>query len=246
LGWLREGSTGRQDILKAFATRSGAAHVSRALAREVDSALDELLRSGAITARRAIRPEGTEDQLISAAPGAAALLEDSIGLPEYTAFAGTLPSTAASSPQEVLEGLVQIASVEGPLTARRLFRAYVLASGGQKVGKLIRRDLEQGLSLGETQRVLATDRPLGETDVADWTVRLPVQPAFELRRRGPREFQDIPPGELAAHLAATAKACPNADFDHIARECLRALDTKRLTEGIQARLRSVAVLARPA
>lgn len=109
--------------------------------------------------------------------------------------------------EEIVDVLVDIVGVEGPLVGERLFQLYVKGSGGQRVGGEIKRILNSAASRAERRGDLIGEDPLGLGGQKWRTYRLPDQPESVLREIGERgSLSHIPPREIREvldHFRAT-------------------------------------------
>ncbi|MBP2471708.1 very-short-patch-repair endonuclease [Crossiella equi] len=165
-------------------------------------------------------------------------------LASYPEFTGQVRPALEVSTAELVAHLAEIVAVEGPVVGQRLHNAYVRASGQRKVGHVIARALNSAISQAVRRGELVEDNPLDEAGVKPRTYRLPDQPAVRPRALGPRLFEQVPPAELAALLARAAQRHGWQDEEVLFREALAALGLKRLTDGVETRLRAVLALAR--
>ncbi|MBY8854037.1 hypothetical protein K7G98_39740, partial [Saccharothrix sp. MB29] len=74
------------------------------------------------------------------------------------------------------------------------------------------------------------------------TYRLPDQPEVRMRQLGPRSFEEVPPGELAALLDHVAERDGNTGGEALQRAVLEMLGLKRLTDNVKNRFAAVQVL----
>ncbi|WP_104478982.1 AAA domain-containing protein [Actinokineospora auranticolor] len=170
-------------------------------------------------------------------PGAAARSGVEVSEPaEYVQFGGAVPAVTGASRADLVAGLESVVAAEGPVLGQRLHTAYVRASGGNRIGKLIATDLNRAIGAAVRAGRLVEDNPLGEAGAKPRTYRLPDQPAFRVRHLGPRSFEEIPPAELAALLDLAASRDPGADLPALYRTALELLGLKRLTDNVKARL----------
>jgi very-short-patch-repair endonuclease len=156
---------------------------------------------------------------------------------DYAAYQGQAAATHAASRSEIIDSLVAIVRVEGPVRGSRLQTAYVKASGGMKVGSQIAKDLNGAVSAAVRQKRLIEDNPLSESGVKPKTYRLPDQPVHRVRPLGPRTIDEVPPMELAARLSALrASTGSDAQPETLFRSVLEDLGLKRLTPNVEALL----------
>jgi serine/threonine protein kinase len=107
-----------------------------------------------------------------------------------------LVSAATGTEEQVIEGLIEIVSIEGPIKCERLYQLYVEASGDPGVSS-VKRHLTNATTAGVRQRRLAQIRETGGKQ-ADKTVLVPGTPPVVIRYRGPRHVHHIPPSEIRA------------------------------------------------
>jgi very-short-patch-repair endonuclease len=166
-------------------------------------------------------------------------------LPGYAEYTGTVAQPLAADRQSVIDGLLRIVAVEGPIVGNRLHIAYVRAAGGQRVGKQVARSLNAAIAAAVRQGRLIADDPLGEAGVKPRTYRLPDQPQIRPRQLGPRTLDQVPPSELGALFRETAD---EVGWDHdeaLYRAALTRLGLRRLTTNVEARLAAVLTISRP-
>lgn len=152
-------------------------------------------------------------------------------LPEYLVFqgvAGDDPRTVSAG--AVAEGLARIIEVEGPMIARRAYAVYLRNCGIRRMGHELRSAMNKALASAIRQgRVVAEDE-FGKRGLFHSVVRLNGHPPVRPRRRGPREFTEIPPSELqaVARQLTQARDVVSGSDAHL-RATLECFDLKRLT-----------------
>jgi very-short-patch-repair endonuclease len=142
----------------------------------------------------------------------------------------------SSAPSDLVPGLLDIVSVEGPILSRRLFRLYARAAGislGQGVVSALSRALEQtireGLLVAEADRVI--------DGIQQQVLRTPEQPPVMLRERGDRSLDDIPLTEIAEAITYVKSQRGLTIEDEIFRSCLSLFGlsfTKRARQVLEA------------
>lgn len=130
------------------------------------------------------------------------------------------------------------------MTQERIFRTYVHAYGGQKVGAQIRRQLETSLKSAVRREMVIADNPLESRRFADYAFRVVNQQPDTLRTRGPRELEQIPPAEVIHLFRVLRLEWPHETEGALLRRALTLWDAKRLTAGVDAMLRTLLRLAR--
>lgn len=157
-------------------------------------------------------------------------------LEPYVSFEGALPAVDEASTAQLVDGLVAITAVEGPVLGTRLHAVYVRASGGQRVGHQIARTLNSALRTAVRQGRLVSDDPLRKRAAEYFTYRLPDQPDARLRELGPRPLREVPPRELARLLEALAHELGRPGTEELFRAALHRLGLQRLTDNVHAQL----------
>jgi hypothetical protein len=163
-------------------------------------------------------------------------------LAAYGQFTGTAVQVAEASRRDLIDGLVRLVEVEGPVLGSRLHTAYVRSSGSVRVTKLVAGELDKAIARAVREGRLLEDDPLGESGAKPRTYRLPDQPEVRMRQLGPRSFEEVPPGELAALLDHVAERDGNTGGEALQRAVLEVLGLKRLTDNVENRFAAVQVL----
>ena len=166
-------------------------------------------------------------------------------LSDYVAYSGPNgadPRTVSIG--EVADGLCLIIDAEGPMIAKRAYDIYLRGCGIKRLGGELKSTMNKALaSIIRQERVVSESEP-GNTGLIFSTVRSKGSPPVKLRSRGPRTFEEIPPGELRAvgkHLSETRDMRCGSD-EHL-RAILEYFDLKRLTTQVGTTL--LEILDRP-
>ena len=167
-------------------------------------------------------------------------------LTPYEVFRGRCTPTESASERTLIEELIGIIEVEGPVTGSRLQQAHVQAAGGQKVGRKIAHSLNSAITAARSRVLLIADNPLDDQGVKPLTLRLESQPEYILRELGPRDLdlRDVPPLELAAVMLSLAGRHGFADHESLFRSVLEAYGRRRLTPNVISTLTRVVPLAK--
>ena len=99
----------------------------------------------------------------------------------------------------VIDGLAEIVSVEGPVSAQHAYQTYARASGlpySKVLQSLLNRSVAQGVRSG----IFLQENEWGLVGQMNMVLRLPGMPPVSLRQRGSRELTAIPPYEVAAMM----------------------------------------------
>ncbi|MEX2649578.1 MAG: DUF4011 domain-containing protein [Alphaproteobacteria bacterium] len=153
-------------------------------------------------------------------------------LPPYKSWNGNAPDPRTAPPAAIDRSLLEIVTVEGPVTTLRASRTYARACGILRVGKQVRQMLNHSVNrLQRTARIKidgATDR----SGFSEAVLRLPESPEVVLRQRGPRAFEEIPLDELSAHFAR-AKRLGGLDDEAANRAVLEGFGLTRMTTRVR-------------
>jgi len=160
-------------------------------------------------------------------------------LADYVVFPGIgVPDPRTVSIGVVADGLCQIIDAEGPMIAKRAYDIYLRGCGIKRLGVELKSVMNRALAAAARQGRVISENPPGRSGLILSTVRSKGAPAVKPRRRGPRSFDEIPPGELRAvgeHLSDVLVMTPGSD-EHL-RAILESFDLKRLTPQIGAAIR---------
>lgn len=137
----------------------------------------------------------------------------------------------------ITDSLCQIIEVEGPMLAKRACDVYLRGCGIRRLGHELKGTLNKALSSAIHQGRVVSENEPGKSGLIFSTVRSRGSPPVKLRCRGPRAFEEIPPGELRAigqYISKTLHLEPGTD-EHL-RAILEHFDLKRLTTQVGTRL----------
>lgn len=158
------------------------------------------------------------------------------GLQPYSIWRGTTQDPRAISTTELADTLKEIIETEGPIVTERIYRAYIRASGLQRVGRQVRKVLNWALGDLERRKIVTISRQGTENGYAAATVRLAGSPQTVLRDRGDRDFMEIPIDELAQMYRLVRSEIPIEDEESIRRELLARYGLTRMTANVRQRL----------
>lgn len=164
-------------------------------------------------------------------------------LPPYRPFAGSVVPVGLAQRTDLIDGLVAIVAVEGPMLGHRMHSVYVRSSDGQRVGHQIAKMLDSAAITAIRHGRIVHEDPLHESGVRPQTFRLPNQPPVDIRELGPRPFEHVPPAELAAVMHAAGELVGWDDNEQVFRATLDRYGVRRMGPHVRARLTAVAPLA---
>jgi very-short-patch-repair endonuclease len=153
----------------------------------------------------------------------------------YPGMAGPHPRSVSAS--VVGDGLCRIIEAEGPMLAKRAYDIYLRGCGIRRLGGELKTAMNKALAAAIQQGRVVSENEAGKTGLIFSTVRSKGSPPVKLRCRGPRTFEEIPPGELRAagrRLSETLRLESGSD-EHL-RAILELFDLKRLTTQVGTRL----------
>lgn len=146
----------------------------------------------------------------------------------YSGAAGPDPRTVSAG--LVADGLCLIIEAEGPMIAKRAYDVYLRGCGIKRLGGELKSTMNKALANAIRQGRVVSENEPGTSGLLLSTVRSHGSPPVKMRRRGPRSFEEIPPGELRAvgrRLSETRDMGFGSD-EHL-RAILECFDLKRLT-----------------
>lgn len=196
--------------------------------------VENTLHSDPIPAPPSSQVNDAGDDNTNSDSGSLEAIEESTLAP-YVRFHGRVPSVVEATQSEIIQGLVSIVSIEGPVLGERLRSLYVIHSGGRRVGRATATVLNQALGRALANGTLTGDNPLREPGYSQTEFRLPDQPQISVRTMGDRHLEQIPASELAALVRETAGRAPTASRTELYRLVLVRLGRKALTSTAEAR-----------
>jgi len=156
-------------------------------------------------------------------------------LAPYLEWRGQAVDPRTASPGESAETLWAIIETEGPVLENRAYQTYVRACGIQRVGPQIRRILNRALAKLERDGRIVVEQGAGESGYRNAVLRTPVTARIRMRDIGPRSFDEVPCGELAALMGAVKTSKVDASSEEIYREVLGIYGLVRMTAQVRKR-----------
>jgi hypothetical protein len=123
------------------------------------------------------------------------------------------------------------------MLAKRAYDIYLRGCGIRRLGGELKSAMNKALAAAIQQGRVVSENEPGKTGLIFSTVRSKGSPPVKLRCRGPRTFEEIPPGELRAagrRLLETLGLESGSD-EHL-RAILELFELKRLTTQVGTRL----------
>lgn len=120
-------------------------------------------------------------------------------LAPYVAFTGALPAITTTSADAITANVVEIVSVEGPVTGWRIHQTYTERVRRSRSREELSRLVNRAISDAERRGLIVSDNPLGLSGNKPVTFRLPEQPWVRARELGPRTIDVVPVREVAEY-----------------------------------------------
>ena len=140
-------------------------------------------------------------------------------LEPYTAFHGWLPRVESRHSDAIIQGIVDIVTVEGPVVASRIYSAYAQSAGERQLNAQKAQLLVYGTRLAVRQGSIRTS-DLGVEGTAAYVVDRERQCARVL---GPRHMHELPLGELVRVIDRVEREQPAASDAQLMEISLVAL-----------------------
>ena len=132
----------------------------------------------------------------------------------YPVFSEVLTPISQTSPERIVDSVVRIVSVEGPLTGWRLHQVYRRCAHGQEAHNEFSRLLNRAISSAERQQRIVSENPLNQSGNKPRTFRLLRQSSSIARELGPRTIDIVPPAEvqLYCQIVSAGQTLPMNDL----------------------------------
>ena len=155
-------------------------------------------------------------------------------LAPYTEWtpADTVPDPRNASQAELVGLLTNVVEQEGPVVAIRVYRLINRASGSRRLTAPVRRTLNRVSTAAIRAGVVAVTNPLDRQGQDKLVFRRPGTPGVDVRERGPRDLDELPPDEVAMMLSSLRERDPGLDQEQLKRQLLSALRWVRLTDKV--------------
>lgn len=161
-------------------------------------------------------------------------------LKPYPVFAQILSPISQTPAGAIVENVVRIVDVEGPMTGWRIHQVYKKCAPGTESHDEFSRLLNRAISDAERRQLIVSENPFNQTGNKPRTFRLSHQSDTVPRELGPRTIDIVPPAEVVQYCR-TVLAGGNALSDE---ELIRGVS--RLLRGGQSdtELRNAVVAAK--
>jgi very-short-patch-repair endonuclease len=181
-----------------------------------------------------IEPTEEDEQapLFSAAPFEAPLV-----LAPYSQWIlRQVPDPHSASLSELIDVLIEIIAAEGPVVCRRAYSLYNKAAGNSRLGRQIvhvmNRAIYRAVKLG---RLVQNDEQKRGGQI-NQVVRVAGSPEVNVRERGPRSLEEIPPLEMAAVREKLLQDDPGLEGEQLVRQLAAVYGIVRKTAQVRKML----------
>jgi very-short-patch-repair endonuclease len=174
-------------------------------------------------------PSEDEAPLFSVTPLDAALI-----LAPYSPWLSRpVPDPHSASISELIDVLTEIVTAEGPVVCRRVYSLYNKAAGNSRLSgqvvQVMNRAVYRAVKLGR----LAQNDEQKRGGQVNQVVRVAGSPAINVRERGPRSLEDIPPLEIAAVREKLMQEEPGLEQEQLVRQLAAVYGVVRKTPQVR-------------
>lgn len=146
-----------------------------------------------------------------------------------------VPDPRRASRDSVVNALLEIATIEGPATWRRIFDRYRIGLGLARLKGPTRLALEIAARYADESEKLLVWPEIDSGDWYDYVVHIPGSERVRVRQRGPRELKDVPCSEIAELIRL--RDLTGIDEEWQFRQILSIYGLRRLTKDTISHLR---------
>ncbi len=136
-----------------------------------------------------------------------------------------VPDPRSAGRAVLMQAVLDIVAVEGPVLANRAFALYNRAAGGKKLTSIARAPLSGAAYWLAMERRIVLVKEADAPWQGDDLLRLPDQPGVRVRELGPRTLEEVPLDEIAALM----RRLPAEGHEERKRAVLRVYGLVRLT-----------------
>jgi very-short-patch-repair endonuclease len=148
----------------------------------------------------------------------------------------SLPDPRTVPMDQIIPGLVEIITVEGPMPCHRAYRLYALAVGIQRVGRSLRSSFNRAVRRAIHLGLIEERNEHASRDQMSQIVRKAGTPAVLLRERGDRALEEIPPAEMGALMNYLLRQEAGLTEAELLRSIMHQYRIGRLTSNIRTML----------
>lgn len=141
----------------------------------------------------------------------------------------------AATAEQIIHGMEQIISAEGPVMASRVFRIFSRAGGLNRIYVETKRSFLHALRTAVGKGIFVAEKEASE-DPTSWILRLPSQKRVRIRTLGSRTLHEVPATELAEVMLEIRVENELISREELFRQVLGEYGLSRLTEATTNRL----------
>jgi hypothetical protein len=142
------------------------------------------------------------------------------GLPAlkaYPVFSEVLSPISQTPPDRIVDNVVRIVGVEGPVTGWRIHQVYRKAATGRESHDEFSRLLNRAISAAERRQRIVSENPFNQSGNKPRTFRLPSQSSAVARELGPRTIDIVPASEVLQYCRNVSAGQMLAESDLVDR-----------------------------
>ncbi|KUI22643.1 helicase SNF2 [Mycobacterium sp. GA-1285] len=159
-------------------------------------------------------------------------------LKAYPVFSEALSPISQTPPDRIIDNVVRIVGVEGPVTGWRIHQVYRRCAPSRESHDEFSRLLNRAISAAERHQRIVSENPFGQTGNKPRTFRLPSQSSAVARELGPRTIDIVPPTEVLQYCRNVSAGQTLSENDLIER-----VDRLLRTRQVATELRKAIVAA---
>ncbi|WP_326546476.1 hypothetical protein QGN32_23100 [Mycolicibacterium sp. ND9-15] len=138
-------------------------------------------------------------------------------LKAYLVFSEALSPISQTSADRIVDILIRIVGVEGPVTGWRIHQVYRKCATVRESHDDFSRLLNRVISAAERKGAIVSENPLNESGNKPRTFRLPSQPSVVARELGTRTIDIVPSGEVLQYCRSVSAGQGLSENDLIER-----------------------------
>jgi len=189
-------------------------------------------------------PGPNEDEEVEAGPESSQFDDSTLG--EFTGGQEPyaywrpypLPDPHTAPVSQIIDGLLAIISVEGPMICHRAYFIYARSVTPPilRVGRQIRKIFNRAISEAIRRELIEARNEESTRDMYQRIARKAGTKPVLVRKRGNRDLIEIPPAELGTMMAYIRQQYPNQTTDELLQATAERFDVGRMTSNIRERL----------
>ena len=153
-------------------------------------------------------------------------------LQAYPVFSEPLSPISQTPADRIIDNIVRIVGVEGPLTGWRLHQVYRKCATGRESHDEFSRLLNRAISAAERQQRIVSENPMNQSGNKPRTFRLRNQSSTVARELGPRTIDIVPPREVQQYCL-TVSAGQSLSAGELVERVGRLLRNKQVMNELQ-------------